>query len=71
MDSYKVTVDQKLCIGCGVCTANCENFVLEVKENGDLKSKPLKDIIKTDLEEHQLSVTDCPVHCIKVQKIDN
>ena len=60
MTKYKIGFDVEACIGCGACTAVCDNWVMD-----DDKAKP----IRTELDEidcNQDSVDSCPVDCIKI-----
>lgn len=62
-ERYKVSVDQKKCIGCGSCVAICEgNFELK-----DGKAYPKKAI--SDLPCNKEAVETCPVSAIKITKV--
>ena len=61
-EKYKVSVDQKKCIGCGSCVALCEgNFMLK-----DGKSYAKKAI--SDLPCNKDAAESCPVQAIKAEK---
>jgi ferredoxin len=62
MVKYTIEVIKKDCIGCGACTVNCDNFVMD----GD-KAKP----IKAEVDEigcNQEASDSCPVTAIKITK---
>lgn len=61
--SKRVWVDQKTCIGCGVCTTIAPK-VFELGKNG--KSK-VKNPEGADLETIKLAVDACPVQAIKIR----
>lgn len=63
MVKYKIIVDTEKCIGCGACTANCDNF--ELKDDG--KAYPKKPIVE-DIGCNKEAVDVCPVDAIKVEK---
>jgi len=64
MTKYRVTVDREICIGCGACVGICpENFEME-----DGKSKPKKKVVEK-LSCNQEAADNCPVSCIRVEKI--
>ncbi len=59
----KIIHEREKCIGCGACTAACDNW--EMADDG--KSKPKK----TELEEvgcNQAAADTCPVQCIKIEE---
>ena len=61
MGKFRVSVDHGLCIGCGACELNCDNFKLV-----DGKSNP----IKAEVDEigcNQIASDGCPVNAIKVE----
>jgi ferredoxin len=60
--TYKITIDDDKCIGCGACT-QCENF--ELKE-GKIMVKKIKI---EELGCNKESVDICPVDAIKINKI--
>jgi len=66
MAKYKISVDEKLCIGCGACTSICDNFdLIETKDS--FKAKPKK----TDVEEigcNKEAKDICPVDAIKIEE---
>lgn len=60
--TFKITVNQETCIGCGACTAVCDNF--ELVEG---KAKPIKDSVEK--ASCNLDAKDtCPVDAILVQE---
>jgi ferredoxin len=62
--AYKITVDDKECIGCGACEAQCpEGF--EVKDG---KAKPKKDK-PNELGCIKEAADICPVKAIKIEEI--
>jgi ferredoxin len=61
--TYLVYVDEQTCIGCGACTAACNNFEMR----GD-KAASIKREVE-DLGCNQDAMETCPVHCIKIEKI--
>ncbi|MFH1133697.1 MAG: ferredoxin [Nanoarchaeota archaeon] len=61
---YKITVDEKACIGCGACTTVSELFKIDEKTR---KSKPVKTTVD-DLKEVQDAVDICPVGGISVDE---
>jgi ferredoxin len=64
MPKYKVFLDKEVCIGCGACTVECDNFV----KDGD-KVK----VVDSEVDEigcNTKAADACPVNCIKVEKID-
>ncbi len=65
MPKFKVELDQKKCIGCGMCVSLCpENF--EMQPSG--KAKPKKAIVD-DLGCNGEAERNCPVSAIKVTKV--
>lgn len=66
--AYKVEVDQKTCIGCGACAAECDNF--ELVETGEgYKAKPKKaKIDDKDFDKNKSAADICPVQAIIVKK---
>lgn len=63
MVKYKIEVNKKACIGCGACTAQCDNFELE----GD-KAKA-KQTVVNDIGCNKDAADVCPVNAIKVIKL--
>lgn len=57
-----VTVDEDICIGCGVCVEVCED-VFELNENGKSKVKKDADL---DCECVHDAADQCPVSAIEV-----
>jgi len=60
---FKIEVDEEKCIGCGACTATCNNFEMD---EGKAKAK------KAEVEEigcNQEAADVCPVEAIKVTKV--
>jgi ferredoxin len=66
MAKYKISVDQKKCIGCGACVAECpKNFKMK-----DSKSHPIKaEIDEKDLKCAQKAKEICPVCAITIKKV--
>jgi ferredoxin len=62
MPKFKITVDEELCVGCGACAAQCNNF--EMKEG---KASPKKAEV-ADVGCNQEAAEICPVEAIKVTK---
>ena len=64
MAKYKVEVDKEKCISCGICMSTCPNEFHFV----DGKSHPINEITEDEcvLEAEK----NCPVHAIKVTKIE-
>lgn len=62
---YKVTVNQKECIGCGACVSVCEK-VFELKDG---KAKVKSAGGKTNEPCVKEASDVCPVNAIKVEKI--
>lgn len=56
----KPTVDQNICIGCGLCASTCPEC-FEIKEDG--KSHVIGETCECDLQEVAL---DCPVQAIVI-----
>ena len=61
---YKVSVDRDKCISCGICISVCPE-VFEFKEG---KSHPKVEI--TDKECVLDAENQCPVHAIKIEKVE-
>ncbi len=65
MAKYKITVDQAVCIGCGACTATCEETFEMVDKPEGQKShakKPDADSIGCAKDAAEV----CPVSCIHI-----
>ena len=60
MVKFKIEVDKGKCIGCGACTAQCDNFEMD----GD-KAKP-KQAEVDDVGCNNDAKEVCPVDAIKV-----
>jgi len=59
----KVTVDQDVCIGCGMCASSCPNvFTIE----GD-KAHANSTVAAGDEDSVKQTASDCPVSAIKVE----
>jgi len=59
---YKIKVDEEKCIGCGACTASCDNFEME-----GAKAK----VVKAEVDEigcNQDAADICPVDAIIVKE---
>lgn len=64
---YKITIDEKTCIGCGVCEINAEE-VFEIKDNVSKVKKNFKVVDKAQLKQ----VTDmCPTGSIRFEIIED
>lgn len=59
----KVTVDDNLCIGCGLCASTCEE-VFMIGEDG--KSHPKADSCPVGHDLHAIAA-NCPVAAITVE----
>ena len=63
MAKFKIEVDKDACIGCGACTAQCDNFEMD----GD-KAKAKE----TEVDEkgcNEAAADSCPVSCIKITEM--
>jgi len=58
----KVTIDDTLCIGCGLCAASCP----EVFEVGDDNIAYVKNADPCDCDLEQIA-SECPVEAIRVK----
>lgn len=59
---FKIEIDKEACIGCGACTATCDNF--EMKEDkAAVKNKEVDEIGC-----NQEAADVCPVGAIKIKK---
>ena len=63
--TYKISVDQEKCIGCGACTNVCDNF-----EMVDEKSNPIKDVVDEPGCNNEAKDI-CPVDAISVEETRN
>ena len=63
MAKFKIEVDKAKCIGCGACTAQCDNFELD----GD-KAKPKKAVV-ADIGCNKEAKDVCPVEAIKITEV--
>ena len=63
MAKYKIEVNKKECIGCGACTAQCDNFVMD----GD-KAKPKKAVVEK-LGCNKDAQAVCPVEAISIKEV--
>ncbi len=61
--TYKITVDAEECIGCGACTAVCDNF-----EMNDENIAVPKEASVDELGDNQAAIDSCPKDCIKVEE---
>ncbi len=60
---FKIKFDGNLCIGCGVCTSVCNNWILD----GD-KAKPKKiRINEKEVKDNKEAERVCPVGAIKIE----
>ena len=69
---YKITQNQKECIGCGACTAVCPKFWKLNNEGkaGLINSKNNELIIEEkDLKCNKEAAESCPIEIIKIEKI--
>jgi len=64
MAKYKIEVNKEACIGCGACTAQCDNFELD----GDNKAKA-KQTEVDNLGCNKDAADVCPVNAIKVVEL--
>ena len=56
----KITVDQELCVGCGVCANLCSD-VFEIQDDGKAK------VINKENCDYEEAVNNCPVGAIKTE----
>lgn len=61
--AFKIEVDKEACIGCGACTAQCDNFEL-----ADGKAHAKKTTVD-DIGCNKEAANVCPVDAIKVTKV--
>ncbi|MDP7180800.1 MAG: ferredoxin [Candidatus Woesearchaeota archaeon] len=64
MAKFKIEVNEETCIGCGACTAQCDNF--EMDENNKAKAK-MAEVEDVGCNKDAEGV--CPVSCIKITEI--
>ena len=60
----KVTVDEKLCVGCGLCCDICPD-VFEMQ--GDIAVVKVSEVPENAVESVKQSASDCPAEAIKVE----
>jgi len=63
--THKIIVDEPECIGCGACTAVCDNFELNDSNIAVAKNPTIDD---SELQQNQDAVNACPKECIKIEK---
>jgi ferredoxin len=63
---FKIEVTDD-CIGCGACTAQCDNF--DIVEEGDKRVAKPKQATVTEIDCNQDAADSCPVQAIKITKI--
>ena len=61
----KATVDQELCIGCGVCESVCPE-VFQMNDEGLAEAIEGK-INQADMENAKQAQTECPVEAITIE----
>ena len=62
MKKFKIKLDKEACIGCGVCTSVCDNWIMD-----DNKAKPKKTTIsEKELKCNKEAEDICPVDAIKI-----
>jgi|TARA_B100001971_G_C18110022_1_gene493655 ferredoxin len=64
MAKHKIEVDREACIGCGACTAQCDNFEMD----GENKAKP-KNAEVDEIGCNKDAKDVCPVDAIKVAEL--
>ncbi len=62
MTKYNIELDEEQCVGCGVCTQECDNFEMD-----ESKAK-VKQSIVTDIGCNQKAADACPVNAIVIKK---
>lgn len=60
----KVSVDEALCTGCGVCVSSCPD-VFQLKEEDNIAVVKAENCESCDLSQ---VVSECPVEAIKVEE---
>jgi len=63
MAKYKIEVDAEKCIGCGACTAQCDNFEM----NGDKAAPKTAEV--EDIGCNKEGADVCPVDAIKITEM--
>lgn len=63
MNKFKINFDKEVCIGCGVCTSVCDNWIMDKD-----KAKPKKTTIsEKELKSNKEAEDICPVDAIKIE----
>lgn len=62
VEVIKVSVDQDLCIGCGLCCSSCPSSF----ELGEIGKAQVKDEIDQNCDYHEIA-DNCPVGAITVE----
>jgi len=60
--TYKINIDKEKCIGCGACTAQCDNFEMK----GDKAVAKKKEVDEIGCNQEAADI--CPVEAIIVKK---
>ena len=60
--TYKINIDKEKCIGCGACTAQCDNFEMK----GDKAVVKKKEVDEIGCNQEAADI--CPVEAIIVKK---
>ena len=66
MRGYTASVDQKTCIGCGLC----EETLPSLFSMGDFSASASGHALADDLEALEIATRDCPVEAITIAEID-
>lgn len=61
----KISIIEEECIGCGACTAVCDNFELNDSNIAVVKNESVDD---SELQQNQDAINACPKECIKMEK---
>ncbi len=62
---YKIVMKRADCIGCGACSAVCDNWEM----NSDNKARPKQSTIsEEELKCNKEAAEMCPVKCIQIKK---